>query len=254
MENCFQKYIKIPHLEEVLSILDNPVEVYEKIDGGNVQIRKTQGRVLCGSRAHYITREEHFRFPWFKNFQKWALGNYSFYSLPEDLIVFGEWSAKHTLDYKPEFTDRFFLTDIFDLQQKKFIPYNEGKKKLVEIGIKEIIFLKTLLSDYTTKEKLEKMVSDSDYREGDKEGLVIKNYTTQKFAKLWTRFVRLKKGIITQPDIKSISLSLIDAGEDVTKGRLMEEILKDFNGGRRNVPVDKIETEVDRFFDTASKK
>ena len=43
-DNKYVKYKRIPHLEEIPHILDNPVKVYEKIDGGNCQIRKIEGR------------------------------------------------------------------------------------------------------------------------------------------------------------------------------------------------------------------
>jgi len=245
--NKFVKYMRIPHLEEIPRILNNPVEVYEKIDGGNVQVRKINERIFCGSRANFLIREKFFSQKWFKNFQKGALGNKSFYNLPENLVVYGEWTAKHTLDYKPEFTNKFFLIDIFDLDKHKFIPYEESRNKLSELEIKGAVYLKKLLEGYTTIEELEEMISSSDYRDGDKEGLVIKDYDSQTFAKLWTNSVR-KKGIITSEDISFILLSLKDNGKVITEQELIREVEREFHRSKRNVPLQKIIDEVETFY------
>ena len=190
----FVKYQRIPHFDEVPRILDNPVEVYEKIDGGNVQVRKIDGRILCGSRAHFLTKEKLFNQQWFKDFQKWALGNSGFYNLPDNLIVYGEWTARHTLSYKPEFTDRFFMIDVLDLNPNLFVPYSDSKQILSDLGIDDLIYLKTLSKGKISREQLVKLLGESEYRYGDREGLVLKNYDSQEFAKLWTSSVR-KKGL-----------------------------------------------------------
>ena len=119
----FIKYPRIPHLVEIPRLLNHPVEVYEKLDGGNVQVRKINGRVVCGCRAHYLGNPKYFRQEWFKDFQKWTFSNYSFYEIPENVIIYGEWLSRHTLDYKSEFTNRFFLIDLLDFDEGAFIEY-----------------------------------------------------------------------------------------------------------------------------------
>ncbi|HTZ41692.1 MAG TPA: RNA ligase family protein [Candidatus Omnitrophota bacterium] len=246
-DNLFVKYKRIPHLDEVPHILNNPVKVYEKIDGGNAQIRKIKGRVICGSRAHFLTREEFFSQDWFKDFQKWALKDYRFYDLPENLIVYGEWTSKHVLNYRPDFTDKFFLLDVFDLDAKRFVPYNEGRDRLLGLKIEGPLYLRTLFSGKIKTEQLEKMVEKSDYRDGNMEGVVIKNYDLQEFAKLWTSTIK-RKGIITQSDVKSIFLSLADEGETVTKSKLLRQLESDLRRSNRNVSQKEIQDAVEKFY------
>ncbi len=247
MEKKFRKYERIPHLAEDKSILDESVEVYEKIDGGNVQVRKIEGRVLCGSRANYLTREEFFTQEWFKKFQKWALGNYGFYNLSENLIVYGEWTAKHTLDYKPEFTDRFFLLDVFDENKNKFVSYNNSKENLKKLGIEDIIYLRTLFKGMTDIEKVEGMIYDSDYRDDEREGLVIKDYKNQRFAKLWASSVK-QKNEISPRDLWKTYFSLIEEGKKVNKAALTEEMQLDLTRSGREISLDKIKELIEQFY------
>ena len=198
----FLKYPEIPHLMEVPDILDEDcLEVYEKLDGGNSQVRVYGGRIFTGSRANFLNREEYFRFDWFKDFNSWAKSNYSFYNLPENLIVYGEFLSPHTLKYKPEFTNKFFLIDAYDLSQRKFIPYEVAKRGLEDdLGVKEVLFLDALIRGRISMAKIKKLAMDeSQYSNYGREGIVIKNYNGQKFAKLWRTSVDpTKKGVIEE--------------------------------------------------------
>jgi ATP-dependent RNA circularization protein (DNA/RNA ligase family) len=243
----FVKYKRIPHLDEIPHILDNSVKVYEKIDGGNVQIRKINGRIFSGSRAHFLAREKSFTQDWFKDFQRWVLKDYRFYNIPENLIIYGEWSSKHTLDYNLEFTNRFFLIDIFDLDKNKFLFYSEGRDKLLNLKIEGPLYLRTLFSGKTDIEKLKEIIEKSDYRGGNMEGVVIKDYNLQEFAKLWTSSIK-RKGVVTQLDVKSIYSSLKDGGEIITKEKLLRELKSDLRKSGRDVPIDKIEKTVEEFY------
>lgn len=242
-ESKFIKYKRIPHLDEIPKILNNSVEVYEKIDGGNCQVRKIEGRVLCGSRAHFLEREEFFRQNWFRDFQKWALKDYRFYDLPENLAIYGEWTSHHTLSYKPEFTNKFFMIDVLDLDTNRFIPYNQGKDRLLDLNIESPIYLKTLFSGKINIEQLKKMVEKSDYRKGNMEGIIIKDYNSQKFAKLWTSSVK-REETVTQSDVNSIFLSLKDEGVIVTASKLFKQVESDLRKSGRIVSTREIERAV----------
>ncbi|MDO8529012.1 MAG: RNA ligase family protein [Nanoarchaeota archaeon] len=247
-DNQFIKYQRIPHLEEVPHILDNPVEIYEKIDGGNAQVRKIGGRIFCGSRAHFLTREKLFTQEWFKDFQKWALGNQSFYGLLEDLVIYGEWTAKHTLTYKPEFTNRFFLLDVLDLNSRRFIPYAEARQILSDLGIENLLYLENLSEGKVSREQLVKMLTGNEYRySGEREGLVVKNYELQEFAKLRASSIR-RKGIITASDIGNIIHGLKDSGKDITENRVVDELELDFRRSNRQVPLSVIQSSVSNYF------
>ncbi|MCX6747000.1 MAG: hypothetical protein NTU63_02595 [Candidatus Pacearchaeota archaeon] len=246
----FVKYRRIPHLDEVPCILDNLVEVYEKVDGGNVQIRKINGRILSGSRAHFLTREKFFSQEWFKDFNKWALGNYSFYNLLEDLVIYGEWTSKHTLEYKPEFTNKFFMIDLFDLGSKRFIPYEKAREILKDMEIENLIYLEVLFKGKTDFNELTKMIEGSKYRYGNKEGLVIKNYNLQEFAKLWTSSVK-RKGVVNVSDVKNVILGLKDSQKRVNKETVIQELELELKRSNRRVSSFAIESEVDYYFENS---
>src|SRR3990172_6688378 len=104
---AFVKYPSIPHLAETLEILDgNNLQVFEKLDGGNCQVRMFNGELFCGNRSNFLRREEYFRFPWFKDFKRWTMSNQGLYGLPQSLIVYGEFTSPHTVPYEPEFTNK----------------------------------------------------------------------------------------------------------------------------------------------------
>ncbi len=209
-EPAFVKFPEIPHLMEILNILDSDsLEVYEKLDGGNTQIRNYKGRIFTGSRANFLNREENFRFDWFKNFNRWAKSNYSLYNLPENLIVYGEFMSHHTIPYSSKFVNKFFLIDIYDLEKEKFISYKKAKDNLEKrFGVKDIFFLETLAKGRLNLDQIKTLATgESRYTSYGREGVVVKDYEKQKFAKLWETSVnQTKKGLIKE--IKKTLLSL----------------------------------------------
>jgi len=221
----FVKYMRIPHLAEIPGILDYPVEVFEKLDGGNTQVRKYKGVILAGNRSRFLTDKD-TRFDWFQNFLKWAKGNYSFYNLPENLIIFGEWLSYHTLSYSEKSENKFYVIDVFDTNTKKFLNYEGGKKLLNDFGIKDLRFFNPFLKGKVNQKILEKIVQHSDYREGEAEGIVIKHYPSQSFAKLWASSIR-KHPQIHYLDLKRTHMSMIESGEDISIRSIMEKLYDD---------------------------
>ena len=209
-EPVFVKYPEIPHLTQVPEILDSDsLEVYEKLDGGNTQVRTHNGRILTGSRANFLSREEYFRFPWFREFNKLAKSDYSFHNLTENLIIYGEFLFPHTLKYKPEFESRFFLIDLYDLNTGKFIPYESARKRLEDdLEIKNILFLETLAKGKQSMARIKELaMGKSQYSDYGREGVVIKDYRHQKFAKFWRTSVNpSKKGLLEEINKTILSL------------------------------------------------
>ena len=202
----FVKYPEMPHLAEVLDILDsNNLFVFEKMDGGNTQVRKSEGKILSGTRANFLTREKNFRFPWFSNFNKWAKSNHSFYNLPEDIIVYGEFTSPHSLNYSPAFTNKFFLIDIYNLNQKRFIPYLEAVGTLKALGIGNLVFPEVLArGEIDLDQAKELAMGESNYSAYGREGIVIKDYDNQKFAKLWRTSIDKTENGLTEEIRKTI--------------------------------------------------
>lgn len=249
----FIKYPKISHLVGTLEMLDNPVEVYEKMDGGNSQIRKIKGRVISGSRSHFLGSDHSLSQPWFKGFQDWALSNYSFYKLPDNYIVYGEWLAPHTLDYKVEFVDKFFLLDVFDIDRKRFMPCSESEKVLQDLGIEDLNYLKPLISGKTNLNEIGKLLAKSSYRDGRMEGVVVKDYnsTPQKFAKLWTSTMMLDNNENDDfcEDMNRMALSLLDSGKKLSSHNLFMEAMEEFCSSKVSLSEEKIRELVDSFLE-----
>ena len=201
-EPDFIKYPEIPHLAEALEILDGEsLQVFEKLDGGNSQVRKYRGRVFCGSRANFLKRERDFRFKWFRDFHKWAMSNESFHKLPENLITYGEFLSPHTLTYKPEFVNRFFLIDLYDIGAKRFVPYDEARHMLEDsLQIQGVSFLDSLARGEIDFDLLKTLATqESKYSRYGREGVVVKDYDNQRFAKLWRTSVhRTREGLLEE--------------------------------------------------------
>ena len=251
----FVKYQRIPHLAEVMSILRDKVSIYEKLDGGNVQIRNHNGRILAGNRSSYLTdkfvrsKAHILECRWFGDFLKWASGNYSFYNLPEDKIVFGEWLAKHTLDYNLENMNKFYVLDVFDLEKERFIPYENASKLLNNLGLEDVRFLSLIFKGKIRYEELERLVDKSDYRNGKAEGLVIKNYDSQEFAKLWERTVNRKKRALSYEDVKKIIMTMVESDMLITRENVIQEMEEDYTNQKINYSDNELRKMVNKYFD-----
>lgn len=178
---AFIKYPKILALDSLAQTipLDSGTEVsiFEKIDGGNCQVRNNNWQLLPGSRAHYLTKIDTEALDWFKKFCKWTYSNHSLYKLPNDLVLFGEWSGNHTIQYGLNFSDRFFLIDTFDLKSRRFMEYEAGAALLHNAGIEGVDFLEPLFKGGIEKADINRLIMEpSKYYAGPKEGVVVKEY------------------------------------------------------------------------------
>lgn len=212
------------------------LKIFEKIDGGNCQIRKHDWQILPGSRASYLTGARIGNHKWFSRFTKWAYSNRSLFNLPDNLIMFGEWSGNHTLNYREEYTDRFFFIDLLDLDEKRFKDYPEAVETLVELGIEGFIDLPILAegSDLTSSDLERILGTESDFRYGSREGVVIKNYSAepQEFLKSYhpdfAESRRLKDGeteYLTPMRFRKAVLRILDEDDSVGKQGLSEEMV-----------------------------
>ncbi len=242
----FVKYPEIPHLAETLDILDSKyLQVFEKLDGGNSQIRMSEGRLFCGSRANFLRRERDFRFDWFRDFNKWVMSNSSFYNLPENLVLYGEFMAPHTLTYNSEFINRFFVIDVYDLNKNKFLPYTEVRKNLEDrLGVEDVLFLPILVQGTLDLERAKELATgSSDYSKYGKEGIVIKDYKQQKFAKFWrTSASPTEEGLFDEVHrvIKSMEVGNIQIQKQPLENLSREVFAELLRSGRFNISLAEI--------------
>ncbi len=188
----FVKYGKLVALAEsadIQSYSNRKFSVFEKIDGGNCQVRKVaEGRLVAGSKANFLHGSYLRKREWFERLNGWMHSNYSLYNLPQDIIMFGEWSGNHTIEYAPEHTNKFFLIDLFDVNLNCFTPYRESCERLSSLGIEDVAFTTELARGKITERDIERLLDQpSQYYNGPKEGLVLKDYTSsqQLFLKIY---------------------------------------------------------------------
>jgi len=249
----FVKYPRIPHLYEASDLLDNPVSVFEKMDGGNSQIRKSEGRIFTGSRARFLS-ERRDKNAWFPNFLSFVMKNPTFYNLPENLIIFTEWLSQHTLDYTPQSRNQAYLLDVYDTKEMRFLPYQEGLELLTSLGIKGVNFLKPIFSNRKVgvselKEVL--LDRDSDYRNPGKkmEGVVLKDYSSQRFAKFWRRSAMKRVDYIDEDDLRRAVFGLVDEDKPIRYDLVLGKIEENLYEEQRGVDEEIIETFLKMFFD-----
>lgn len=223
----FVKYESICEIDEFKlgnKLPRGDLRVFEKVDGGNCQVRCDEWQLLPGSRSSYLKGSRVDNREWFQRFTRWIYSNASLYALPSHLVVFGEWSGNHTLTYSEEYTDKFFLTDMFDIETRRFKDYEQAVDLLKNLGVEQILSLPVLARGRNLSfEDLNALLEQpSDFREGPREGLVIKNYGSnpQLFLKTYhpdfAESRRLKDGTmdyLTSMRFRKAILRLVDENQ-----------------------------------------
>lgn len=101
------------------------------------------------------------------------------------MIIYGEWETPHTIkDYVPEAWNKFYIFDVFDTLQHKYLPYEEYCKLLDGYGFCiipqcGICDLNNINAQKELDSWLDELVNNNTYlmKEGSiGEGIVLKNY------------------------------------------------------------------------------
>jgi len=185
------KYPHIPELHRLSRIMKEALfenaYVFEKLDGGNVQVAITGEVVTHGLRSGSLRGT---RAPWKEEFKRWYWTNRESIDELPDGTYFGEFLAPHTVQYKPEYTNKFFLIDVFicDALGDGFVSY-ERALELARPARSAMLPAPLLHKGAVTADLIEKLVNGkSEYSvSGVREGIVIKNYPLQTFAKVLRR-------------------------------------------------------------------
>jgi hypothetical protein len=189
----FHKYNKIKAIghEENKDIFQNPEDeiiIEEKIDGGNFRFMIKDGKIILGSRTQEIDEKAEGKH--LKNFRRCCeyvreILQDKDLKLLEKRIFYGECCIKHTLSYDWDSIPPFLGFDIYCLENNKYLS---NKKMFFEgLGFKTVPEIKICKSS-EIKELTDTDVPVSVYapRSNPKqqaEGIVLKNYKTQIFAK-----------------------------------------------------------------------
>ncbi len=183
--------MKYPNIHELGELTEQEKEllfgsayVFEKLDGGNVQVHvKDDGTITHGLRSGHL---EGARAPWAERFKKWYWTNREPIQKLSPGIYFGEFLAPHTIQYKPEFVDSFFLIDVYigDENSGGFLDYVNALE--TSRAARDLMSPAPLLHRGTiTQELIEELVNGRSKHSigGEREGVVIKSYPAQLFAK-----------------------------------------------------------------------
>jgi len=235
----FVKYPKIPYIEESPELFGRECYFLEKIDGSLSQVRRTKEGLAGGSKADYISGNS-LRPYWAPHFLKWMHSNSSLYNLKSDLIMFGEWLAPVTVDYDAQRLNKFYFLDLATVNQGNlvFFDYLEATNYLREWGIQDVEILDPIGKEFLTPPLLENIVLDSlsALKDGEMEGVVVKNYSLQLFSKkLHPSYSEIREEekilenkYINPPRIGKALRRLHDSGRRaVNLDELVDEVKKD---------------------------
>jgi len=225
----FTKYMHIERLgtDEVDGILDGKCYVFPKIDGTNASVWWDGETVMAGSRNRELS-------PGSDNagFCAWAINQqnlYDFLSQNQKMTLYGEWLVPHSLrTYRDDTWRNFYVFDIFDHRDGKFVPYDEYAPVLDDFGIQYIPLMETVTN--ATDEHLLMLMKRNTYLlqdgKGFGEGIVIKRYDfvnrygRTKWAKLVSNEFKEEKGKVWDlGDVNMLTLEIKIAQEYVTTGR-----------------------------------
>lgn len=184
----FMKYPKIKIIgdEENKDLLTNPddeIVIEEKIDGGNFRFMVTDGRYIFGSRTQELGEDKQEEKAWarcigyIKRLMKH--GDYNHY------IFYGECCIRHSTPYDFDKIPPFLGFDIYDLRTHRFLSYIDAKNMYESVNLYFVPVIGTVKAG-ELKQYADSDVPKSMYYDGQAEGVVFKNYTTQVFAKYVT--------------------------------------------------------------------
>lgn len=246
------KYGSIPYLEEDEQILDAPVYLFEKIDGGNCQLRQEGGVLRTAKRSGDWQNVGHH--VWLPSFTTWAQRFYATAQqewgaiitelLPDDLVLFGEWTATnpelgeevafHTIQYDPQHMNQFFLIDVYSTTEERYLPYEEAVARATIDGLLPMNTVRILHRGKVSRRQLDDFLPGSDYFAGNKEGIVIKDYEHQRFAKYlqpeYRELARERKGIdayLTPRRAEKVMQSILAEGAPLNRRTFSEGLHAD---------------------------
>ena len=165
----FTPYMHIERLgtDEVEGILNGHVVVTTKLDGSGFVTWLSDGELKVGSSKRVITPEDDNQ-----GCAKWvyAQDNYKAYlEKHSNHILYGEYLIKnHIKDYDITAYKKGYIFDIFDVETKKWLPYEEYTKMLDEFNITYIPAIAIL--DNPSEQDIYNLLDKTTYLHGGKVG------------------------------------------------------------------------------------
>ena len=184
--NPFIKYPKIKILgdEENAGILDGHIIIEEKFDGANMRILLTINGRTFGSRNRELELQGEKQFTRCINYVNDKLDTHKAeieYIIEKygSVILFGEAALRHTIGYDFEHIPPFLGFDVYVIATHTFLDREDKVRIFENLGLEPIKLIYE--GPYTDESLLE--IPKSAYYDGKSEGIVIKSFDTQLFAK-----------------------------------------------------------------------
>lgn len=183
----FHKYLKIKHFgdEELNELLVNPEDdlvIQEKIDGANFRFMVVDGRIVFGSRTQSIGDSNQEIGGNWKRCVEFIKEKVNVDLVNGMFIFYGECCVKHSMSYDWDKIPPYLGFDIMNIDSGQFLPYPLVKDIFTELNLPFVPVIKEckvkdlgIITDDS--------VPKSAYSECQAEGIVIKNYSKQLFAK-----------------------------------------------------------------------
>lgn len=146
------------------------ISVTEKIDGANASIRYEDGVIKAFSR-----KQELGPFNTLKGFYEYTQSlNPALFEPYKDYVIFGEWLVKHAVKYDKEAYDKWYVYDIFDAVNCKWMAQDFVKDLCAKTGLEyvHIVYEGPFKSWAHIKELA---LTESAYGAKEMEGVVVKN-------------------------------------------------------------------------------
>lgn len=190
----FKKYGKVYRLgmQETEGVLEGDVIIQEKIDGGNFRFYFTnEGQIIFGSRNLNLSENEHeLQGHNFKKVIDYILKQIESVEVNtqslSNFIFYGEACIKHTINYDWDNMPLFLGFDVYNTSSEKYCNLKESEEFFSCLNLQMVPVLdKTSVS---VDELNDDLVPISKYaspsaKDQKAEGIVIKNYDKQIFAK-----------------------------------------------------------------------
>jgi ATP-dependent RNA circularization protein (DNA/RNA ligase family) len=187
----FMKYPKIKIIgdednKELFSNPEDEIVIEEKIDGANFRFYIKDNNIIFGSRNLILDKDAERSKSWGKCIEYikdiFSHDNIKFYN---DLIFFGECCIRHSTPYDFDKMPPFLGFDIFNLNTNEFLDLEDCKRTYSDLGI-EFVPIIEITKVGKIKEFRDEDIPKSKYYDGQAEGIVLKNYQEQIFAKYVT--------------------------------------------------------------------
>lgn len=206
--------------------------IQEKIDGANASfVANKNGEIHVFSRNNKLSEENTLG-----GFYNWVLDNIDPNQLLKDYIYFGEWTNPHKIKYSTENMKQFFLFDIYNPREEKYLMFGAVKNEAIRLKLRTVpVFYEGEYKDFEHLQSFvgKTMIGGHMGEEETGEGIVVKNVHyrdrsgKQVFVKLVTdKFAEVQKQKKPKDPNKLESQEGIFVSTFMTKARVEKILFK----------------------------